>query len=249
MDRVYREWRSPDNPCGGGLVWYWKDTGPGAGWGVLDHRGEPKAAFYYLRRAWAPLTVSLLDRSLDGLAVQLLNESGEAFEGSVVLEVFHRGRVRTAREEAAIALPPRGDARLSADEVFGRFLDLTWSYRFGPPKHEAVVATLVDSAGRSVAQDVHRLRPGRVDAPEISVDVSPADGPGRYHARVASSHLLLDVRVASRKCRVGDQYFHLIPGWEKHMELYAAPEVEKVILEVDAAELDAPLTLHVDLLG
>ena len=30
---------------------------PGAGWGVLDHRGEPKVAYHHLRRALAPVAV------------------------------------------------------------------------------------------------------------------------------------------------------------------------------------------------
>ena len=50
---VSAEWRGAHSLsrrrwCGSCKTW------PGAGWGVLDSRGLPKACYYYLRRAWQP---------------------------------------------------------------------------------------------------------------------------------------------------------------------------------------------------
>ena len=67
MHAVYSEWRSSFSRCAGGLVWFFKDLWPGAGWGIVDSRGFPKAAYYYLRRAWQPRQVTITDEGLDGL--------------------------------------------------------------------------------------------------------------------------------------------------------------------------------------
>ena len=53
MADVFGEWRRAGSPCGGGLVLWLRDLSPGAGWGVVDHRGVPKVAYHHLRRALA----------------------------------------------------------------------------------------------------------------------------------------------------------------------------------------------------
>src|SRR5207248_8354521 len=54
MAEVFGEWRRGRSPCGGALVLWLSDLAPGAGWGLLDHGGDPKVAYHYLRRALAP---------------------------------------------------------------------------------------------------------------------------------------------------------------------------------------------------
>ncbi len=54
MLRTFAEWRRPGSSCRGGLVWFARDLRPGAGWGVVDSTGRPKAAYWYLKRALCP---------------------------------------------------------------------------------------------------------------------------------------------------------------------------------------------------
>src|SRR4051794_36941279 len=49
MAEVFGEWRRGASPCGGGLILWLRALMPGAGWGVLDHAGNPKVAYHYLR--------------------------------------------------------------------------------------------------------------------------------------------------------------------------------------------------------
>ncbi len=58
------EWRRAGSPSGGGLILWLRDLVPGAGWGVVDHRGRPKTAYHHLRRILAP-TRRLADRRTD----------------------------------------------------------------------------------------------------------------------------------------------------------------------------------------
>src|SRR5438552_4634674 len=44
MAEVLGEWRRDASPCGGGIVLWLRDLAPGAGWGLIDVRGRPKAA-------------------------------------------------------------------------------------------------------------------------------------------------------------------------------------------------------------
>ena len=47
MAEVFGEWRRKASPCGGGIILWSADLEPGAGWGILDSTGTPKAAYWY----------------------------------------------------------------------------------------------------------------------------------------------------------------------------------------------------------
>ena len=163
--RTFAEWRRPGSGCSGGLVWFLKDLVPGAGWGVLDVRGEPKPAWWYLKRAWARRAVLMTDEGLDGVDLHVLNETAEPLAGRVVLSTWRRGR-KVVEGELELELGP-GEARtLCGDAMLGSFQDLACAYGFGPPKHDAVVAQLwVGDA--LVHQDV--LFPGGLELPLLEV--------------------------------------------------------------------------------
>ena len=46
----------------------------GAGWGVVDSHGGPKAAYYYLRRAMQPVGIFATDEGVNGLALHLVHD-------------------------------------------------------------------------------------------------------------------------------------------------------------------------------
>ena len=50
MAAAFSEWRRERSSCRGALVWFLRDLWPGAGWGLIDAQGLPKAAYYYLKR-------------------------------------------------------------------------------------------------------------------------------------------------------------------------------------------------------
>ena len=108
MKSVFAEWRKPGSICGGGLVWFFKDLWPGAGWGLVDSLNQPKAVYHYVKRAWAKKAVLMTDEGLNGLSIHALNESSDTLDVVIGLEVFNLGRVRTAAAEIKAEIPGRG---------------------------------------------------------------------------------------------------------------------------------------------
>ena len=74
MAEVMGDWRRAASPCRGALVLWLKDMIAGAGLGVLDHRGAPKVAYHYLRRALAPVAVWMTDEEVNGVDVHVAND-------------------------------------------------------------------------------------------------------------------------------------------------------------------------------
>ena len=221
MTRVYAEWRRPGSGCGGALIWFWKDLRPGAGWGVVDSTNRPKAAWWYLRRAWAARTVLITDEGLDGLGLHVFNERGDALDGTVEI-VLLKGRrvVDTAR--APVALAPYAARTFSGDALLGRFTDLTGSYRFGPPGHDVVVARLRDGDGAVIAEDAwfpqgHGLP--LVETAHLAVVAEPADG--GVVVTLTATAFVQTVVLSAPGYTPEDNYFHVTPSAPRQVRMRA----------------------------
>ncbi len=219
MQRVFSEWRSPTNPCGGGLVWFFQDLWPGAGWGLIDSTGRPKAALWYLRRAWAPRTVRFIDAGLDGLDLLLLNDQAAPLSGRMDLCLYQQGERTGTPQTVDVEVPGRGSLTLEADAVMGSFCDLTRAYRFGPPAHDLVGVRLYHrDTGDLVAEDFYF--PGGLDLPihrraSLESEIHWVDG--RVCVTLKSALFLQSVCIGCRDFEPSDNYFHLAPDTEKRL--------------------------------
>ncbi len=246
MARVYAEWRRPGSGCGGALVWFWKDLRPGAGWGLVDCTNRPKAAYWYVRRAWASRAVRITDEGLDGLGLHVLNEQADAFDGTVEIGLLKGGRRLVASASAPVALGPYSAETFSGDALLGRFTDLTWSYRFGPPGHEVVVARLRAADGAVVQEDVyfplgHGL--STVDAAELAVTVEATEG--GVLVTLAAEVFVQTVVVSAPGYTPEDNYFHLTPGAPRRLGLRAGPGAKAFRGWVTASNLEGGVAVRV----
>lgn len=240
MRRAYAEWRRAGSPCAGALVWLWRDLGlaPGAGWGVLDARADPKAAWWSLRRAWAPRAVFLTDEGLDGLDAHLVNDTDRAQQGTVEFSAWRRGRPAMPAARRAFEVEPRGATRLSMDEAVGYFTDATNAYRFGPPKADAIAVRWLDAQGAVVSEDFHfplDLLQAAEGAAPPALAIAGRD-PGGLELDVSCDRFLVSVAIDAPGYRPSDNYFHLLPGLPRRVRL-------------DACEGQAPGTIRLCALG
>ena len=246
MARVYAEWRRPGSGCGGALVWFWKDLRPGAGWGLVDSSNRPKAAWWYLRRAWASRAVRITDEGLDGLGLHVLNDHADPFEGAVEIVLLQAGRRVVASACAPVALGPFSAETFAGDGLLGRFTDLTYAYRFGPPGHDVVVARLRDTSGATVQEDVYfPLGHGlvTVDAALLTASGEPTEG--GVIVTLDSPVFVQTVVIAAPGYTPEDNYFHLTPGSPRHLRLRAGPGARAFRGWVTAANLEGGVAVRV----
>jgi beta-mannosidase len=216
MRRVFAHWRSPYSGCAGALVWVFQDLLAGAGWGIVDGLGRPKACYWHLKRAWAPRTLHLTDEGLDGVAVHVVNDHAEALEATLELSLVTASRRATASARQAVHVPARGAVSFSGDALFGHFTDSTNSYRFGPPKHDVVHARLTAADGIVLGEDF--LFPAGMalaPAPEPRAAVRVAERQGNVVLHLSSDTFLQGVHVECEGFTPDDDHFHVAPGCEK----------------------------------
>lgn len=246
MAQTFSEWRSAYSTNHGGLVWFLQDLWPGAGWGVLDSRGLPKACFHYLRRVWQPRTVVLTDEGLDGVHAHVVNETGEPLRATLELTLLHDGHVAVAHASAPCEVAPRSVITFGSDELLGAFYDVAYAYRFGPPKHEVTIATLLAADGSVLAEAFHfphRTEPKRAVGANVVAEARPA-GEHAWEVTLQSDRFLYAAHFDAAKFLPSDNYFHLVPNRPKRVTLRSL-DGSKLRGFVEALNLDEAIRVGV----
>jgi beta-mannosidase len=223
MAEVLGEWRRPASGCGGAIVLWLRDLIPGAGWGVIDSGGEPKAALHHMRRVCEPVAVWMSDEGLGGLVAHVANDGPARLRARLRAALYrdHEHLVEQAEREVDIA--GHGSAHWNVEELLGHFVDAGWAYRFGPPQQDLVVATLQTHDGELISQAMRfpAGRPRRVETLArlgVSASLCMVEE-GRLRAHVTALRLLYGVRMHVRGYRPAEDCFCLEPGATRAIEL------------------------------
>ena len=214
MEATYAEWRRANSPTRGALVWWLRDIFDGAGWGVLDARGEPKAAYWGLKRAFRPVSAVLTDENLNGLSISLINETAAPIAAKLSLTCLREGEIVVMRGESELTLPARRTFGLAATTLWGGFFDTTYAFRFGEPSHDVTIARLTEAnTGAPIAEAFH-FPLGRGHARhDLGLEAEARQGPsGAWQLVLTTRRLAQSIRITCDGYRPGDNYFHLAPG-------------------------------------
>jgi beta-mannosidase len=224
MATVFGEWRRAGSRCGGGIILWLRDLEPGAGWGVLDSRGEPKAALGHLRRALAPLAVWMTDEGQNGVAVHVAND-GPAPRALTLRLALYRDfeqPVDQATEEVSLAAHATIERR--AEAMLGRWADASYAFRFGPPGHDLVVASLEAPDGSLVSRALlfPAGRPPAESAEALGLETIVGDvADGVIAIEVRARRLVHGVRIVAAGWEAEDDAFAIEPGRSHTVALHA----------------------------
>lgn len=217
MAASFAEWRRRRSVCNGALIWFLRDLWPGAGWGVIDACGEPKAPWYYLRRALQPVAVSISDEGCNGLMVHVANDRESTLEATLSMTLYRAGEAVVAHGRRPVQVPPHQAIEIAAAEFFDGFLDASYAFRFGPPSHDIAAAQLWGADATLLTQACHFTTglaiDHRVDV-GLSAHAAPIDGDS-YRLVLRSRRFAQSVTVQADGFRCDDQYFHLTPDCER----------------------------------
>ena len=142
-----RRGRSADDPgdrrrCGGYLVWKFNDSWPEIYSAKVDYFLEPYLPYYAIRRAYAPVIVSIDIGPY--ISVWVVNDGGEEISGRLTVKLVHMyENTVTAEVSKDVTVLPDGSAPVIRLDQLG----------IGSFRREIVIqAELIDSSGYPVAR-------------------------------------------------------------------------------------------------
>jgi len=206
------------------MLMAFRDLRIGAGFGVVDAYGRPKAPWFVLRRLFDPVSVLLTDEGLNGLSIHVVNETGEPLHASVHIELFADGHMPVDRGETQLVVSPRSMEQVWSDCLFDSFRDITYSYRFAPPSHDVVKVSLRAETpqGQVVERDACflPLGPGRDWEHDVGIAATavPLDD-GRWALEVRTERFAQYVAIDAPGYLPSDSWFHLAPKASKTVVL------------------------------
>ena len=221
MHSVFTEWRC-NRRSGGGLVMGFNDVAPGAGWGLIDIAGHPKAPWFAMRRVSEPVCALITDEGLNGVWVHVFNDTGEAFTGELLVELFVNGETPGGQATHPVSVRARDVVVINVSNLFDDFLDMNFAYRFGPPKYDVIAVTLSDDSGpvrsHDVALPLGQARPMEADIGLSAVSVSSGNDDPQLCLR--TRRFAQWVSVDAPGYRPSDSWFHLPPNSERIITLF-----------------------------
>ncbi len=235
------EWRRPGSSSAGALVWFFRDLVPGAGWGIVDALGRPKAIYHALKRAFRPLTLTLTDEGVNGLHLHLVNDGAEPIAATLSLACLRDGRLPVAQGSRAVTIPARGGLTLTATDLLGAFFDTTYAYRFGPAGHDVSLARLTAEDGTLLTEATHWLPGRRSERHALGLQALLERDDDGWFLTLSAARMAAHVTIADDRYRALDSGFDLPPGSARTVRLVpfaasetAAPEGE--VRAINASE-------------
>jgi beta-mannosidase len=224
MAEVFGEWRRSASPCGGGIILWSADLEPGAGWGILDSQGQPKAAYWFLKRALAPCTVWTTDEGLNGIDIHVANDGSAPVDAWLRVALYRMGEHRVAESDLAITIPKHQALTFGLEQILGRFVDAACAYRFGPPGHDVIAASLHMKRGDLPSAQSFRFPAGRttqrIPISELGIAAqSRILADGTIAVLLSSRRLAWGVRVTAPGFLADDAYFGIEPGGQRRIVL------------------------------
>jgi beta-mannosidase len=212
MAATFCEWRRAQSGCGGALVWFLNDLWPGAGWGVIDSTGLPKAAYYHLKRVLQPLALFVSDEDCNGLLIHVVNDAPVSHEAKLVVRLF-RGSSRVGIPlERELAIPAASNQSIAATDLLEGFMDLSYAFRFGPAAYDALHAALLIE-GETKAETFHFVQGlPNVGSSEVGLKATAIRSGEDFRVEVQCKGFAQSVHVEAPGFEADDQYFHMVPS-------------------------------------
>ena len=223
MSSVFAEWRRQRSTCHGGLIWFYRDLWPAAGWGVVDATGYPKASYYYLKRVLSPTTCFFGDEGASGLWLHVFNEAPSALAVDIKIAIYRNSATLVESVTEELELAPHTDQELHVDALFQHFLDLTYAYRFGPPGHDLVVATLIARHNQEPLGDAYYFPHGLPSTRNTDIGLqghAEMLSDGSYALTLQTQKFAHAVAIHVEKFLPEDNYFSLPPAGKKTIILH-----------------------------
>ncbi|WP_338552374.1 glycoside hydrolase family 2 protein [Paenibacillus sp. KS-LC4] len=188
----------------GALVWQHNDSWPGTSWSLIDYELLPKASFYYAKKFYHPLLLSLDYEPGQPLCVWAVNDRLSAHEGEVLFQCFTLDGALVYEQSFDVKLPPNTAIQL---------VELAEAEVLGDAAPEQVIVKL--SAPLLDAPDnYYYLRDHRELSLPNSTLAATFNEQEQTITIVASGGVarLVKITVKQGNVRFSDNYFDLLPG-------------------------------------
>ena len=222
---VHHRRRLPEN--GGAMIWMLNDCWPAANWSVIDYYGEPKQAYYALKRACRAVMTSVKE-TVDSYQIFITNNSLKPISGEVSLYI-------DTVDGAKSKLLARADAKIDVNDSVvclsvakdGKDMHIADSYLRATFAGDSIED--VEIYFHNLWKDITWLNP-KIEASII--DAGFEEGKYKVVYRLFADKFARCVNISLNEdidCYISDNYFDMQAGSYKDIVITANQEFDNKI--------------------
>lgn len=199
--------------CWGTMPWRLNDPWPMMYMSVVDYYNQPKIAYYFLRRAYAPVLVSW-EKTADHNSVWVVNDGPQPVSGELLVRrLDFAGNVR-AQKSVQVEIQPGQSLRVTDTDSLGEIVR----------RSELLAATF---AGQTAICLLAPERFLKLSQHQPKLTVSRVPGGIRVSTDKFARQVTLEI-PGDLQAVFEDNYFDLLPGESRTVRLLQATEGGKV---------------------
>jgi beta-mannosidase len=217
--------------CMGSLFWQLDDCWPAVSWSSIDCYGNPKALYYYARKAFRDVLVSPVLQG-DKVRVLVVSDRMAPIEATVALKLLDfQGRVFWETGKP-LKIPANSSTCVFEDD-FDRLLE-------GKAKQSIVLCAEVSEKGELLSENLLyfvapkdlelpsvRFKPAFDKSPSISISSAMKVANG-YSISLSAGALVKNVFLSIEGCKgfFDDNYFDMLPGSRVTVRFFTEERIE-----------------------
>ena len=152
-----------------------------------------------------PVAVWSTDEGLGGVVAHVANDRPAPLSATVRIALYREFELPVDEARVEVVLAPHETWSENVEELLGRFVDISWSYRFGPPAQDVIVLSLEGDEKRRPLAQSFRFPAGRPTRPETATQLglqASLSGPERDGSTVTVASRRLAYGVPPARSRV-----------------------------------------------
>ena len=207
--------------CYGALYWQIDDCWPAISWSSLDYTGRWKAAHYFAKRVYAPVTASAKACGEKEARIYVVNELQNEFAATLYYEIRENGKAILSKEKQDITV--KGHSTLE--------VKVTLPSEFNEEKEYIAFGILQD--GQTVYEDTLLLvKPKHFDLQDPELKAEVIDKGDAFEIQISSEAYAHRAYIDLSKADfiASDNYFNLSAGNTKSIFIDKASLSEKLTL-------------------
>ena len=223
-------WRRRKGRCWGTLFWQLNDCWPTHSWAVIDSTGEPKLAYYAIKRAYAPLLLSLR-RAGRAIEAHLVNDTLRDIRGKLSVQMLtFEGEAVSVAEQLATA---------PANAASGESLSLAIPGFIADAGTDVFVhATFTTIDGAIIESFLLLAEPKDLRLADPGIQLQVAAHSITLTAQRFAAFVTLQFEGVSHQPHLSDNGFHLAPGQSRTIQINHLPD------QLTLAQLAAQLRIR-----
>ena len=200
-------WRSRMFKTSGCLIWQLNDCWPVISWSLIDYGINPKAAYYYVKRAYQPVIAPIIVKQ-GKVEAFIINETDKPLEATLKFEVLTFGGEVLYDQTAKTSVPP-----------YTSQLALQKALEALPIKDNAILVTTLECQGKVLYEDARTVvEPKDLKLPTSKIQAATKKVDEKTFEITLQTQVYakaVKIEIGDLRAKFSDNFFDLLPNRQK----------------------------------